>query len=106
MNKPAIPALALAGLLAFTAGCASNDTPRNGAHPERVAQPAARPGLGISDAKIGQGKAASAGEVAVVHYTGWLYDPASPGGRGRKFDSSRDRGRPFSFTLGAGQVIR
>ena len=38
-----------------------------------------------------------------VHYTGWLYDA---GETGRKFDSSKDRGDPFEFTLGAGMVIR
>ena len=40
-----------------------------------------------------------------VHYTGWLYDPGSDGGRGSKFDSSVDRGEPFGFPLGAGRVI-
>jgi FKBP-type peptidyl-prolyl cis-trans isomerase FkpA len=41
-----------------------------------------------------------------VHYTGWLYDPAVPDGRGAKFDSSRDRQLPFGFVLGAGRVIK
>lgn len=40
-----------------------------------------------------------------VHYTGWLYDPSKPEGRGNKFDSSKDRGEPFEFFLGGGQVI-
>jgi FKBP-type peptidyl-prolyl cis-trans isomerase FkpA len=44
--------------------------------------------------------------TVIVHYTGWLYDPAAPDHRGRKFDSSRDRGQPLSFPLGAGRVIR
>ena len=42
----------------------------------------------------------------VVHYTGWLYDPSKADGRGKKFDSSLDRGSPFSFPLGAGRVIQ
>jgi peptidylprolyl isomerase len=42
------------------------------------------------------------GQTVTVHYTGWLDDHGKPG---RKFDSSRDRGKPFSFTLGAQQVI-
>jgi FKBP-type peptidyl-prolyl cis-trans isomerase len=41
-----------------------------------------------------------------VHYTGWLYDPNRPDHHGKKFDSSRDHGEPFTFKLGAGQVIR
>jgi FKBP-type peptidyl-prolyl cis-trans isomerase FkpA len=41
-----------------------------------------------------------------VHYTGWLYDPKAPQTRGTKFDSSRDRGVPFGFTLGKGNVIK
>jgi FKBP-type peptidyl-prolyl cis-trans isomerase FkpA len=40
-----------------------------------------------------------------VHYTGWLYDPARPDGKGKKFDSSVDRGEPFVFPLGGGRVI-
>ena len=40
-----------------------------------------------------------------MHYTGWLFD-ASAGGKGRKFDSSRDRGQPFAFPLGGGRVIQ
>ena len=42
------------------------------------------------------------GQIAEVHYTGWLWDN---GQKGRKFDSSRDRGTPFSFKVGAGMVI-
>jgi FKBP-type peptidyl-prolyl cis-trans isomerase FkpA len=41
-----------------------------------------------------------------VHYTGWLYDPMAKDSRGTKFDSSKDRGQPFGFGLGGGQVIR
>jgi FKBP-type peptidyl-prolyl cis-trans isomerase FkpA len=58
------------------------------------------------DVKPGAGAEATKGQTVVVHYTGWLYDPAAPGQKGRKFDSSRDAPGPFSFTLGAGRVIR
>ena len=58
------------------------------------------------DQTIGSGKEAIAGTNVKVHYTGWLYDPAKPDGHGSKFDSSVDRGEPFVFFLGGGQVIR
>jgi FKBP-type peptidyl-prolyl cis-trans isomerase FkpA len=57
-----------------------------------------------TDVKVGHGAEAKPGKVK-VHYTGWLYDPDKPDGRGTKFDSSVDRGSPFEFHLGAGQVI-
>lgn len=59
-----------------------------------------------TDVKTGEGAEATAGRNVSVHYTGWLYDEAAPGHKGAKFDSSRDRGTPFEFSLGAGQVIR
>jgi FKBP-type peptidyl-prolyl cis-trans isomerase len=59
----------------------------------------------MTDTTIGTGAEATAGQQISVHYTGWLFDPAAPGNKGRKFDSSRDRGQPFEFTLGVGQVI-
>ncbi len=58
------------------------------------------------DHKIGTGAEATAGHTVTVHYTGWLFDAAAPENKGRKFDSSRDRGDPFSFPLGAGRVIK
>ena len=58
------------------------------------------------DVKQGTGAEAMSGKPVVVHYTGWLYDPSKPDQKGNKFDSSRDRGQPFSFPLGAGRVIK
>jgi FKBP-type peptidyl-prolyl cis-trans isomerase len=55
--------------------------------------------------KIGSGAEAVAGRTVVVHYTGWLFDADAPENKGRKFDSSRDRGDAFRFPLGAGRVI-
>ncbi|MEO5933683.1 MAG: FKBP-type peptidyl-prolyl cis-trans isomerase [Duganella sp.] len=57
------------------------------------------------DTVVGTGKDAVAGATAVVHYTGWLYEPASPKQHGALFDSSSGRS-PFSFQLGGGQVIK
>ncbi len=56
-------------------------------------------GLQYQDVKVGTGASPSTGQTAVVHYTGWLLD-------GKKFDSSKDRGDPFSFAVGRGQVIK
>lgn len=58
------------------------------------------------DEKAGTGATATAGSDVTVHYTGWLYDEKAKDMRGEKFDSSVDRGEPFTFLLGAGQVIR
>lgn len=58
------------------------------------------------DERPGTGPTARSGQDVSVHYTGWLYDENKPDKRGRKFDSSVDRGRPFSFLLGAGRVVR
>ena len=60
-------------------------------------------GLRYVDHKVGEGAEAVAGKTVQVHYTGWLDDN---GQKGKKFDSSIDRGREFSFPLGAGRVIR
>lgn len=64
------------------------------------------PGLNMRVLQSGSGETAEAGQIASVHYTGWLYDPDAADGRGAKFDSSLDRGALFDFPLGAGRVIR
>ena len=63
-------------------------------------------GLQYEDVVLGTGATAQSGQSVTVHYTGWLHDAAAPNGRGRKFDSSKDRGDPFEFDLDAGMVIR
>ncbi|PZW41033.1 FKBP-type peptidyl-prolyl cis-trans isomerase FkpA [Humitalea rosea] len=60
----------------------------------------------MTDVKLGTGAAATPGQQVSVHYTGWLFDAAAPDNKGRKFDSSRDRGDAFVFQLGAGHVIQ
>ena len=65
-----------------------------------AAQPvAAVTELKIEDTTVGTGAVAEAGKSVTVHYTGWLTN-------GTKFDSSKDHGQPFTFQLGAGQVIK
>jgi peptidylprolyl isomerase len=72
-----------------------------------LAQGAGKPvttpsGLQIIDSKVGTGASPKAGQTCVMHYTGWLYEN---GAKGKKFDSSVDRGEPFEFPIGRGQVI-
>ncbi|MFL9826131.1 FKBP-type peptidyl-prolyl cis-trans isomerase [Rhodoplanes sp. SY1] len=60
-------------------------------------------GLTITDTTVGTGATPERGQTCVMHYTGWLFEN---GGKGKKFDSSVDRGQPFSFPLGMGRVIK
>ena len=62
--------------------------------------------LQMTDTKVGTGAEAVPGRVVRVHYTGWLYDNSKGDKRGEKFDSSVDKGQPFSFALGTGSVIK
>jgi peptidylprolyl isomerase len=60
-------------------------------------------GLKMKDLKVGTGTLAKQGSKVQVHYTGWLFEK---GARGKKFDSSLDRHKPFVFTIGEGRVIK
>jgi peptidylprolyl isomerase len=60
-------------------------------------------GLSFEDTRPGTGPTPTRGQMCVMHYTGWLW---VDGAKGQKFDSSHDRGRPFSFPIGAGRVIK
>jgi peptidylprolyl isomerase len=60
-------------------------------------------GLSYEDTRVGTGAAPTKGQTCVMHYAGWLW---VDGRKGNKFDSSHDRGRPFSFSLGMGRVIK
>ena len=84
-------AVALCGLTFASGG---DDKPKD---EEKVVT--TKSGLKYIDQKVGTGKEAKSGDTVEVHYTGWLKD-------GKKFDSSKDRGEPFSFPLGARRVIR
>src|SRR5712692_6692136 len=60
-------------------------------------------GLKYEDVKVGTGAQPKTGQTVVVHYTGWLWENSA---KGKKFDSSVDRGQPFEFPLGQGKVIK
>src|SRR5512141_1588173 len=60
-------------------------------------------GLQYEDVKVGTGASPKTGQTCVMHYTGWLWEN---GAKGKKFDSSVDRGSPFEFQIGRGMVIR
>jgi FKBP-type peptidyl-prolyl cis-trans isomerase len=106
----------VAGVFAVLAVAALGTSAIPAAHAQTTAPPASAQGVSKLDAtpndlqkidvKQGNGIEATPGKVVVVHYTGWLYDPAKPDNKGAKFDSSRDRGQPFDFPLGGGRVIK
>jgi len=87
--------LAVTGIVALTA-CGAPELPPATVGVEQMQ---------VTDLIVGNGAEAVAGKSVTVHYSGWLYDPAQPESKGKPFDSSRDAGRPFTFSLGAGQVI-
>jgi len=74
-------------------------------------EPSAIPAGGVSsmrsvELKAGAGEAIGAGKIAVVNYTGWLYEESAKDNKGKQFDSSRTGGQPFRFPVGTGQVIK
>ncbi|MBI3891138.1 MAG: FKBP-type peptidyl-prolyl cis-trans isomerase [Candidatus Wallbacteria bacterium] len=78
---------------------AEKATPKSTASAEASDVVSTPSGLRYVELKAGTGVAAASGKQVFVHYTGWLEN-------GKQFDSSRDRSVPFSFPLGAGQVIK
>jgi FKBP-type peptidyl-prolyl cis-trans isomerase len=87
----------LAVLLAVAVAGAGQTTKPGGAMDEKIVTTPS--GLKYVDLVMGTGEEATQGQTVIVHYTGWLTD-------GKKFDSSVDRGEPFSFPLGAERVIK
>lgn len=108
-----VPVLIVIGILLIFAYLIRQDPTQTAEHghehegetqTQQSAQSAATPAapeapLKIEDIVVGKGTSPKDGQRVVVHYTGTLTD-------GTKFDSSKDRGQPFEFTLGAGEVIR
>jgi FKBP-type peptidyl-prolyl cis-trans isomerase len=90
--------LLTAGILLTTAS-AADDKKDNDSKVKKMEYVTTKSGLKYLDEKVGTGAEAKAGDAVSVHYTGTLKN-------GKKFDSSRDRKEPFTFNLGAGQVIK
>ena len=91
--------LMLVALVALGAACAQSDSPTSSNEVNMDTYATTPSGLQYKDMIVGSGEEARQGATAVVHYTGWLLD-------GTKFDSSLDRGVPFEFVIGRGQVIK
>jgi peptidylprolyl isomerase len=86
-------------VIAVIAGGIGNAT----VHAQTTGKPMTTPsGLQIIDTKVGAGASPKTGQTCVMHYTGWLYEN---GAKGKKFDSSVDRGQPFEFPIGTHRVI-
>ncbi len=102
MRRTAVVLLLSSSLLAVACGGGAPTEPAASGTPAAAADVTA---LAKDDRTAGTGAEARPGMMVSVHYTGWLYDPAAPQTRGNKFDSSKDRGEPFEFQLGKGDVI-
>jgi peptidylprolyl isomerase len=91
--------VAMTALLAV--GCAKSDQQAGNAEVAKMPDSAqtTASGLKYADLTVGSGASPKTGQMVQVHYTGWLTD-------GTKFDSSVDRGQPFEFAIGRGQVIK
>ncbi len=103
LRYAALGLLVVVGIVFFISACAKKGTQAADASGAAASSAGATvttaSGLQYVILNPGNGPEAKAGENVTVHYTGWLTD-------GTKFDSSLDRGQPFSFALGAGQVIK
>jgi peptidylprolyl isomerase len=90
---------AIALTAAFTGAAWTGATPAIAQAGKTMTTPT---GLQITDTKVGTGASPKTGQTCVMHYTGWLYEN---GQKGKKFDSSVDRGQPFEFPIGVKRVI-
>jgi FKBP-type peptidyl-prolyl cis-trans isomerase FkpA len=85
-------------LVGLIAGC--------GAKPGAVTPAGGVSSMQSIELKAGSGEPLTAGKIAVVQYTGWLYEASAKDNKGKQFDSSRTGGQPFRFPVGTGQVIK
>jgi FKBP-type peptidyl-prolyl cis-trans isomerase FkpA len=85
-------------LVGLVAGC--------GAKPGAVTPTSGVSSMQSIEIKAGSGEPLASGKVAVVQYTGWLYEASAKDNKGKQFDSSRTGGQPFRFPVGTGQVIK
>jgi peptidylprolyl isomerase len=102
LTAAALVIAAAAAMVAFTPA-SFNPALLTAALAQTLGTPVTTPsGLQIIDTKIGTGPSPRTGQTCVMHYTGWLYEN---GKKGKKFDSSVDRGEPFEFPIGTHRVI-
>jgi FKBP-type peptidyl-prolyl cis-trans isomerase len=95
------PKIAVLACIALSACSGKSESPPSG-----VAATNPVSGLQKVTLKAGNGAAIGGGQIAVVQYTGWLYEAGAPDHKGRQFDSSRTRREPFKFPLDTGSVIK
>src|SRR5262249_40039491 len=99
---PSARAIAALALVTALAGVGAAMAPTPAAAQAAAATTTTPSGLKITDSKVGAGATPKPGQICVMHYTGWLYEG---GAKGKKFDSSLDRGQPFEYPIGQRRVI-
>jgi FKBP-type peptidyl-prolyl cis-trans isomerase len=94
--------------VALIAACSGKSEPPAASAAASAAAPVASPvtELQIVPLKPGTGAVVGGGQMAVVQYTGWLYETGAADHKGKQFDSSRNAGQPFKFPVGTGSVIK
>jgi FKBP-type peptidyl-prolyl cis-trans isomerase len=103
MASRTLPKLTLIVSIALLSACSGKSDAPSASAPS---QPAGVSALQSLPLKEGTGAAVSGGQIAVMQYTGWLYDASAADHKGKQFDSSRTAGQAFKFPLGTGAVIK